>query len=55
MMPVLSFFGILKIDGQRQIALTSHLVSIFFEVYLKGAPRLGLKNLSRDAEIDFAP
>ena len=30
--------GILRLDGRRQVAVTTHYVSTFFDVYLKGAP-----------------
>ena len=53
MMHVLRFLGILQIDGRRQIALTSHSVHTFFDVYLKGAPVSELKNELKDHEIEY--
>jgi hypothetical protein len=36
--------GVVRIDGRRQIAITDHYISTFFDVYLKGAPASELKN-----------
>jgi len=35
--------GIVRIDGRRQIAVTDHRISTFFDVYLKGGNRIGTK------------
>ena len=37
-MGVLRMLGIVRLDGRRQVAVTAHYVSTFFDVYLKGAP-----------------
>ena len=40
---VLQALGIVRIDGRRQVFLTAHYISTFFDVYLKGAPRSELQ------------
>jgi hypothetical protein len=35
--------GIVGIDGRRQLAVTSHYVHSFFDVYLKGPSSASLK------------
>jgi hypothetical protein len=47
--------GIVRLDGRRQVAVTAHCVSTFFDVYLKGAPALELKSLSEHPEIEIVP
>jgi hypothetical protein len=37
-MRALRTLGIMRLDGRRQIAVTAHYISTFFDVYLKGAP-----------------
>ena len=37
-MGVLRTVGVVRLDGRRQVALTAHYISTFFDVYLKGAP-----------------
>jgi pimeloyl-ACP methyl ester carboxylesterase len=34
----LRFAGVVRLDGRRQLAITTHYVCSFFDVYLKGAP-----------------
>jgi hypothetical protein len=47
--------GIVRLDGRRQVALTAHCISTFFDVYLKGAPASELKSQSEYPEIEFIP
>ena len=44
MMRVLRTVGVVRLDGRRQVALTAHYISTFFDVYLKGAPAPQLKS-----------
>ncbi len=53
MIRVLRMLGIVRIDGRRQVALTAHFITTFFDVYLKGAPVLELKGQSKDQEIEY--
>ena len=50
MMPSL---GVVRIDGRRQVAVTAHYVSTFFDVYLKGAPASQLSIQSEYPEIEY--
>jgi dienelactone hydrolase len=52
---VMRALGITGLDGRRQIAVTAHCISAFFDVYLKGAPASGLQNLSDYPEIELVP
>jgi dienelactone hydrolase len=54
-MRVLRTLGIVRLDGRRQIAVTAHCISTFFDVYLKGAPASELKRLSEYPEIEYVP
>ncbi|HXC99983.1 MAG TPA: hypothetical protein VN048_11630 [Verrucomicrobiae bacterium] len=45
--------GILPLDGRRQIALTAHYVSTFFDVYLNGASVGKLRNQPDNPEIEY--
>ncbi len=45
--------GVVRIDGRRQIALTAHYISAFFDVYLKGAPASELKSQPGSPEIQY--
>jgi dienelactone hydrolase len=54
-MRVLRMLGIVQLDGRRQIAVTAHSVSTFFDVYLKGAPASELKSQLLCPEIEFVP
>jgi len=51
-MPVMRMFGIVRIEGRRQLAVTAHCVSTFFDVYLKGAPASELKSQPEYPEIE---
>jgi hypothetical protein len=44
---------VVKIDGRRQIALTEHFITTFFDVYLNGAPASELKARAQYPEIEF--
>ena len=45
--------GITGIDGRRQVAVTAHYISTFFDVYLKGAPASGLETKARFPEVEY--
>ena len=47
--------GVVRIDGRRQIALTTHYIDTFFDVYLKGAPASELKSQAQYPEIEYLP
>ncbi|MEX8546461.1 MAG: alpha/beta hydrolase family protein [Mucilaginibacter sp.] len=53
MMRMLRILGIVHIDGRRQITLTSHYISTFFDVYLKGKPASLLNRPTKDQEIEY--
>jgi dienelactone hydrolase len=52
-MPVLRVLGIVRLDGRRQVAITAHYISTFFDVYLKGAPASELKSQTGYPEIEY--
>jgi dienelactone hydrolase len=54
LMRALRLVGILPLDGRRQIEITAHYISAFFDVYLQGAPISTLKTKSRYPEVEFA-
>jgi dienelactone hydrolase len=54
-MRVMRALGITDLDGRRQVAVTAHCISTFFNVYLKGAPASELQNLSAYPEIELIP
>jgi dienelactone hydrolase len=41
---VLRTVGVVRLDGRRQVAVTAHYISAFFDVYLKGAPASKLQS-----------
>jgi dienelactone hydrolase len=45
--------GVVSIDGRRQIAVTEHCISTFFDVYLQGAPHSKLQSHSEYPEIEY--
>ena len=47
--------GIVRLDGRRQVAVTAHCISTFFDVYLKGAPASEFKSQSDYPELEFVP
>lgn len=54
-MSVLRMLGIVRLDGRRQIAVTSHCIRRFFDVYLNDAPASELKSQLASPEIEFVP
>ena len=48
----LQTIGILRLDGRRQVAVTTHYLSTFFDVYLKGAPASELNMQAEYPEIE---
>jgi dienelactone hydrolase len=52
-MRMMRSLGIVRIDGRRQVAVTAHCVSTFFDVYLKGAPASQLTIQSEYPEIEY--
>jgi predicted dienelactone hydrolase len=52
-MRVLRTLGIMRLDGRRQIAVTTHYISTFFDVYLQGAPASELQRQPEYPEIEY--
>ena len=52
-MSVLRTFHIVRVDGRRQITITTHYIDTFFDVYLKGLPASELKNKEQFSEIEY--
>jgi hypothetical protein len=52
-MRVMRTLGIVRLDGRRQIAVTEHYISTFFEVYLQGAPASELKSQPEYPEVEY--
>lgn len=52
-MRAMRILGIVRLDGRRQIAMTAHCISTFFDVYLKGAPAAELKSQPEYPEIEY--
>jgi len=52
-MRALRTVGVVRIDGRRQIAVTTHYISAFFDVYLKGAPASALKSRPEYPEVEY--
>lgn len=50
-MSALQKLGILRLNGRRQLAITTHYVNAFFDIYLKGLPAAELKNTEHYAEV----
>jgi dienelactone hydrolase len=50
---VLRTLGILRLDGRRQVAVTSHYISAFFDVYLQAAPASKLQSQTEYPEIEY--
>jgi len=53
LMRALRTLGIMHLDGRRQIAVTAHYISTFFDVYLKGAPPSDLKSQPEYPEVEY--
>src|ERR1700716_4074203 len=52
-MRVLRTVGVVRLDGRRQVALTAHYISTFFDVYLKGTPASELMSRGEYPEIEY--
>jgi dienelactone hydrolase len=50
---VLRIIGIVRLDGRRQVAITAHYISTFFDVYLKGAPASELQSQPAYPEVEY--
>ena len=46
-------FGIVRLDGRRQVAVTAHYIGTFFDVYLKGAPASELQSQPGYPEVEY--
>ncbi len=44
----------MQIDGRRQLAVSGHYVSTFFDVHLKGAPASRLERQPEYPEAEYA-
>ena len=53
-MRVLRMVGVVRLDGRRQVALSAHYISTFFEVYLKGVAASALQSRPEYPEIEYA-
>jgi predicted dienelactone hydrolase len=53
LMRLLRTLGVLHLDGRRQVAITAHYISTFFDVYLKGAPASKLKSQPEYPEVEY--
>lgn len=53
LMRALHKLGIVPLDGRRQIALTTHYIGTFFDVYLKGVSASELKSKAHSPEIEY--
>ena len=53
MMGALHTLGAIRVAGRRQLAITSHYIDAFFDVYLKGSPAEELKNKVPYPEIEI--
>jgi dienelactone hydrolase len=54
LMRALHTFGLVGIDGHRQIAVTEHYMGAFFDVYLKGSPPSELNAQPEYPEVEYA-
>jgi dienelactone hydrolase len=52
-MRVMRTLGIVRLDGRRQVAVTAHYISTFFDVYLRGAPASQLQSQTAYPEIEY--
>lgn len=53
LMSVLHSLGVVHLDGRRQIALTAHYITTFFDVYLRGAPASNLQSQPQYPEVEY--
>jgi dienelactone hydrolase len=52
-MRVMRSLGIVPLDGRRQVAVTEHYISTFFDVYLKATPASKLQSQPEYPEIEY--
>jgi dienelactone hydrolase len=52
-MGAMETLGIVRLDGRRQVAVTAHYISTFFDVYLKGASASDLRSQPEYPEIEY--
>jgi predicted dienelactone hydrolase len=52
-MRVLRMLGMVRLDGRRQVAVTTHYITTFFDVYLQGAPASELQSQPEYPEIEY--
>jgi hypothetical protein len=45
--------SVVRLDGPRQVEITEHFISTFFDVYLKAVPVSTLKSESAYAEVEY--
>jgi hypothetical protein len=53
MMRAMRTVGVVRLDGGRQVALSAHYISAFFDVYLKGASASELKSRPEYPEVEY--
>jgi dienelactone hydrolase len=53
LMRAMRILGVVRIDGRRQVAVTAHYITTFFDVYLQGAPASELKSQPEYPEIEY--
>jgi hypothetical protein len=53
LMRVLHMLGLVRIDGGRQVAIATHYISTFFDVYLKKAPASELLSQAGYPEVEY--
>ena len=52
-MRVMRTLGIVRLDGRRQVAVTAHYITTFFDAYLQGAPASKLQSQPEYPEIEY--
>jgi hypothetical protein len=52
LMRVMRTLGIVRLDGRRQVAVTAHYLSTFFDVYLHGEPTSNLRSEQEYPEVE---
>jgi hypothetical protein len=50
---VMRTLGIVPLNGRRQIAVTAHYISTFFDVYLQGEPASKLQSQPEYPEVEY--
>src|ERR1700724_862612 len=53
MMRLLRALGFVRLDGRRQVHVTAHYISTFFDVYLQGAPASKLQSQPEYPEVEY--